>query len=128
MKKKGGSPKIVKLVFDIALPGLNGKDGLIRSHFTKRKALKEKIKWMIVEQGFERVEGKVRVTYKRVSNRLMDWDNLASSSKILMDCLVDYGIIKDDSPKFIPECPLYLQEKGKPFTEVLIEGFSEGSL
>lgn len=97
----------------------------MRSHWSSRKKLKEAIQWEIIEQGIVRFEGQVRVEYKRYSKRLMDFDNLAASSKHLFDVLVKCGVIADDSPKIIPESPKWLQEKGEPRTEIKIYAYEK---
>lgn len=107
--------------FDFALPGLNGSKGLIRSHWTSRSKMKESIFIQVLEKEPRCHEGKVRITYKRVSPKLLDWDNCMSSLKNLLDAFVKAGTIKDDSPKFIPEPPELVQETGKAWTQIVIE-------
>lgn len=117
-KAASGDPVVYTLPF--ALPGLNSKGGLMRSHWSSRNKLKEAIQWEIIGQGIVQFEGQVRIEYTRYSKRLMDFDNLAASSKHIFDALVKCGVIADDSPKVIPECPKWLQEKGEPRTEIKI--------
>lgn len=105
----------------IALPGLNGSKGLIRQHWTSAKKMKDWLLQQVLEAELRSHEGQVRITYTRTSKRNLDWDNLASSFKHVCDALVKAGVIKDDSPKFIPEQPLMFQEIGSPKTQIIIE-------
>lgn len=80
------------------------------------------IQWEIIEKGIVRIPGQVDIEYHRSGKgALMDWDNLASTSKLFMDALVKCGVIEDDSPKFIPEMPAYSQSKGDPSTIIKIK-------
>lgn len=111
-----------ELVFDRAFPGLNGRDGLIREHWSKRKKRLETLIWEVLSQTSNRHEGQVRITYKRVSPKLMDWfENLPATGKLLMDAVVKCGVIRDDSPKIIPFSPTFIQEKGVAKTILIIE-------
>ena len=115
-----------ELVFDRAFPGLNGKDGLIREHWAKRKKRFDTLMWEVLSQTSNRHEGRVRITYKRVSPRLMDWfENLPATGKLLIDAVVKCGVIKDDSPKIIPFSPKFEQEKGKAKTILIIEDLAD---
>lgn len=113
----------MKQVFElpIALPGLNGSKGLIRQHWTSAKKMKDWLLQQVLEAELRCHEGQVRITYTRVSKKRFDWDNMASSLKHVLDSLVKAGVIKDDSPKFIPEQPKMFQEIGKPKTVIVIE-------
>lgn len=117
-KAASGDPVVYTLPF--ALPGLNSKGGLIRSHWSSRKKLKEEIQWEIIGQGIVQFEGQVRIEYTRYSKRTLDWDNCMASMKLLLDSLVKCGVIEDDSLKIIPEAPKMAQEKGGPRTEIKI--------
>ena len=84
-------------------PSLNGAGGLMRMHFSQKKALKEKLMWIILDQNKQKIkfEKTVRVFTIRYSSRFQDWDNCASMFKLVGDALVDLEIIPDDSPKYI---------------------------
>ena len=101
--------------------GMNSKGGLIRGHWAARKKEKEKIMWDILGQVHGKHQGQVKITYLRRSPRLMDWDNLSSTFKFFGDMLVKTSVIKDDSPKIIPSSPEFKQEKGKAWTQIIIE-------
>ncbi len=111
------------LEFPLVMQGLNGKDGLIRMHWSKRKKLKEKLTWLVLGQSRARHLGRVRISYHRnYKSRPFDLiDNMPASLKLLMDAIVAAGLIEDDSPDFIPETPIYTQSKGEPFTRIIIE-------
>jgi hypothetical protein len=100
--------------FNKVTPGLNGKKGLIRSHWRSQASIKDAIHWLILEKKLPRLIGKVKMTYIRCySGKPMDWDNLAASMKYWKDGLVKSTVIQDDSPNFIPEQPRLFQNKVK---------------
>lgn len=83
------------------MDGLNGPEGLIRQHWTKRQGKKKKYKLLIKQQTKNKHLGPVKVTYRTYTNRFKDWDNYGASFKLLGDALVDNKVIVDDSPKYI---------------------------
>lgn len=95
-------PKTLTIVFDFLIPGMNGRDGLMRSHWTGMKTFKNKLKIIILSQK-NRVsfKGCVSIEWVRYTTMLMDWDNHCASFKHVGDSLVDCGIIKDDKPSVI---------------------------
>ena len=113
----------MKQVFElpIALPGLNGSKGLIRQHWTSAAKMKGWLLDQVLAAELRCHDGQVRILYSRTSKKLCDWDNCMSSAKFLLDALVKAGVIKDDSPKFIPEQPKLVQEVGPAFTRIIIE-------
>ena len=109
------------LEFPYNTKGMNSKGGLIRGHWAARKKMKDKILWDILGQTQNKHIGQVIITYTRRSPRPMDWDNLSSTFKMFGDMLVKASVIKDDSPKFVPCPPELKQEKGKAWTQIIIE-------
>lgn len=90
------------------LPGLNGKDGLIRQHYHSAAKVKAKV-LALVRAGRYGTFGNARV--KVICTRFycgsaMDFDNAAASFKHLLDAIVKAGIIADDGPKTIDEWTL----------------------
>lgn len=85
--------------------GLNGSNGLMRQHWSKRKKQKEYYQMIIndhIKQGKARKHtGPVEVQYIGYKSRFMDWDNYASSFKDVGDSLVKTGIIEEDNPKIV---------------------------
>ncbi len=85
------------------LPGMNGKDGLIRQHFRNATRVKEEL--LVWAKGLRLPTfGESRVTVvcaRHYCGNPMDFDNAASSFKHLLDALVKAGVIKDDGPKTI---------------------------
>ena len=86
-----------------ALPvGPNGRKGLLRMYWTRRRQYFEHWAWMIaaarIESGhFPHVEkGEIKIHQYR--KRLLDIDNLYASCKPCIDGLVKCGVIVDDSP------------------------------
>lgn len=83
-------------------PGLNGKRGLIRMHWSERKSLTRL--WTTLVRASVMTPPRLTscdLTYTRHTTRLMDWDNLAGSCKIPLDALVHAGILVDDAPEVI---------------------------
>jgi Holliday junction resolvase RusA-like endonuclease len=105
----------------IALPGLNGSKGLIRQHWSNASKMKAWLLHEVIAAELRSHEGQVRITYTRTAKKRMDWDNCMSSAKHVLDALVKAVVIKDDSPKFIPEQPKMFQEIGEPRTVIVIE-------
>ncbi len=89
------------------IPGLNGKQGLIREHFRNAKKRRDLYKVLIRAQTNNRHKGKVIIRYIGYKTILMDWDNFAASFKHIGDALVSNKVIKDDKPavviQFLPE-------------------------
>lgn len=103
--------------------GLNGSNGLLRSHWTKRKKVKEAITAIISCQVKGSHQGKVRVTYTGYKVSFMDWDNFCSSFKQIGDALVALKVIKDDNPSVIIEfIPKQIKSKrNEQRVEIFIE-------
>lgn len=100
----------VRLVLPGWLPaGLNGPDGLIRRHWRRRRSDKEAIKLRVLASNsatfdLHPVRIPCRVTWiRRYCGNPMDYVNAAASYKHLEDCIVELGILPDDSPKEIAE-------------------------
>jgi hypothetical protein len=111
------------LEFNIVTAGLNGSNGLMRLHWSKRKKIKDKLTWLILSKSKARHPGKVRISYHRnYKSKPFDViDNMPASLKFWADSIVAAGLIEDDSPDIIPETPVYTQSKGEPFTRIIIE-------
>lgn len=85
------------------LPGLNGKDGLMRQHFRAATAAKGELLAWVKSQRFGTF-GPARVTVvctRHYCGNPMDYDNAAASFKHLLDALVKAGVIADDGPRII---------------------------
>jgi len=98
---------ITEVVIKGVIPGLNGKQGLIREHFRNAKKRRDLYKVLISAQTKNRHKGKVIIRYIGYKTILMDWDNFAASFKHIGDALVSNKVIKDDKPavviQFLPE-------------------------
>lgn len=84
-------------------PSLNGANGLIRSHWAKRKKIKEDFIYEILSFKPPRMLSCKVILYYYYCGVPMDWDNLASRFKIIGDSLKSIGAIDDDNPKFITD-------------------------
>lgn len=85
-------------------PGLNGADGLMRSHWTNQSAEKYRAARLIFDatEGRPALREPVLLRYTRaVCAARIDWDNLGASFKFIGDALVAVGLLTDDSTQQI---------------------------
>ncbi len=93
-----------ELIFPGLIPGNNDRGGLLRTHWRKRGALKLKWIWHVKASTLNRHTGPVRMELTRHSlNPNMDYDNLVSTGKILIDAIVGAGVLPDDKSAVIRE-------------------------
>jgi Holliday junction resolvase RusA-like endonuclease len=116
------------LLFPFLTPGLNGKDGLIRQHWAKRKKKMDYYQWLIRTQSTSHHKQCVVITYTRFCTKgnFMDWDNHGASFKLWGDALKHQGIIADDSPNVIIELKLRqiaVKHNPEQRTEITIEDY-----
>lgn len=105
------------------IPGLNGSDGLMRSHWSNVKKAKKTYSQIILSQNHNTLEhkGKVAIEYIGYKSILMDWDNFCSSFKHIGDCLKGCRVIKDDKPSIVMEfIPKQIKCKRKDQKVVII--------
>lgn len=110
--------------------GPNGRFGLMRMHWTKRRKYAEKWEWQVRKaMGYpgilEAPPDKARVTITQHRKRVMDTDNLYASCKVLLDALVNWQLLYDDSPG---HCELSVKQqatKDDPHTDITIEASHE---
>lgn len=111
----------IKLEFDFVTPGLNSKDGLIRTNQFQQKELKEMCYNAILCTEFKRFKCPVEIIYERqTTGKPMDYDNLVSSGKFWLDGLKKAGVIQDDSPEIIGT-PKYINLQGQSKTIITIK-------
>jgi len=89
------------IIIDGLIPGLNGKDGLMRQHFHQANRAKLRYQSIINSQTKNKHKGKVSIDYIGYKSVLMDWDNFSASFKHIGDSLVKCGVIVDDNPKIV---------------------------
>jgi hypothetical protein len=101
----------------LELPSLNTWQ---RMHWTARRRLKDAVKTRVfsasIRAGAPRAEQRrATVTVNMVrKRRIMDADNLFGSLKALMDALVYYGILEDDSMEWIDVTITQEPRRGRP--------------
>jgi hypothetical protein len=95
----------VTLVFDELPPGLNGRKGLLRMHWTARQQLNQKWHWLVLDAYLRAAvrpefdpQHPCEVVAVRYDTRLMDWDNFGASLKPVFDGMVGCGLLYDDGP------------------------------
>jgi Holliday junction resolvase RusA-like endonuclease len=104
-------------------PGLNGSNGLIRAHWTKRRKMAADclLRTLAALPSKQRIAGPLRLRYtRRYARQPLDLDNLAASIKLPLDALVKAGVLEDDNPRVISEL-VTRQEKVATVAE---EGYS----
>lgn len=109
-------------VFFGVIPGNNGPGGLLRMHWRKKSQLLNHYLLQVISMRRRRHSGPVRLELTRYSTgRPMDYDNLVSTGKLLIDALVRAGVLPDDNPKVIAE-RVYTQERaeGKAYQRTTI--------
>ena len=102
----------------------NGPKGYLRMHWAKRAKYNEAWAWRI--RGamgwpavFDQAPDKARVTITQYRKRTMDYDNLVASCKCVLDALVDWELIADDSPDHI-ELVVKQEKSAETHTEIEI--------
>ena len=84
----------------------NGPKGYLRMHWAARARYNESWAWKVrAAMGYpgilEQAPDMARVTIVQYRRKMLDVDNLYSSCKCLLDGLVDWELIADDSPDHI---------------------------
>ena len=111
----------MRLVLPDVPVGLNGTKGLLRMGWRARsrynKYWHQLVRSAAIPPG-RPPKGKQMVFVSQLRPRLLDPDNLAASCKPILDALVAWKLIKDDSAKHIILRPA--QNKGKTKTTVVV--------
>lgn len=96
------------------VPSNNGKNGLLRMHWSKRGKLRDTWTWLFLAQTHNRHKGRVTVRFIHyyTGAPISDADNLSSTSKIPLDAMKKAGIILDDKMTIIG-VPTFLQVRVK---------------
>lgn len=91
------------LTIPAKIPSNNGKNGLLRMHWSKRGKLKRLWSELFLTQTNNAHKGRVKIhfTHYHRGMAIQDAENLSSTSKIPLDALVLAGIITDDKMKVI---------------------------
>lgn len=93
-----------EVVFSTVVPGNNGTRGLLRIHWTQRQRLALSYEYIVHAARLAPMPGPVRLELVRYSTGPpMDYDNLVSTGKLLVDALVRCGVLPDDKPAVIAE-------------------------
>jgi hypothetical protein len=111
----------MRLVLPDVPVGLNGTKGLLRMGWRARsrynKYWHQLVRAAAIPTG-KPPKGKQMVFVSQLRPRLLDPDNLAASCKPILDALVAWKLIKDDSEKYIALRPA--QNRGKTKTTVVV--------
>ena len=114
----------MKITIEGKVPLLNQ---MLRQHWNKRKELKEKYYYEILSQKPRKFEGKVNIHLTRFSSRVPDPDGVAGSAKMILDAIVDAGIIEDDNMKIVENFTVNWKKckRKDKRTEIEIHEFTE---
>lgn len=82
-------------------PGLNGKMGLMKLHWSLGEKMKKEYMWRIAALKPTKFEVPVIINYKRFCAKLHDSDNCMASFKRLGDALKLNRVIVNDSPEWL---------------------------
>lgn len=93
-----------EITFTGKVPGNNGSGGLLRLHWSRRQKLLYDYEWVVAAHRLAPIAGPVRLELERHSiGTPMDYDNLVSTGKLLVDALVRCKVLPDDTPAVIAE-------------------------
>ena len=86
-----------------------------RQRAALKRELDHRVAWAAKEAGVRPVKRfMVRVVWFEPNAR-RDWDNVRSGIKFVLDGLVAAGVIKDDSRKYVEQCPdRVLTDRARP--------------
>lgn len=62
----------------------------------------------------------------RHSGQERDYDNLVGGCKPLVDCLVDQGLLVDDSPVWLTPKPIYGENQAKKLSTIIVIEWEKG--
>lgn len=108
-------------------PSLNGKDGLLRSHWRKRREVKarieEHLQLALAQTSAPPAPARARVRYFRsYYRRPLDPDNLTASAKLVLDVLQAQGVLRSDAPEHLElEVDQGLRGDRGPFFQLRIQ-------
>jgi len=91
-------------------------------NWTVRKKHKEDFLWLTIHfKQLEKISGKVDIDFNFFFKKVaLDSSNCSYLAKMLEDCLVGYGVIQGDSPKFVRKISMQSQKGEKDFCEITI--------
>jgi hypothetical protein len=92
------SEGMVKITLAGLIPGLNGKNGLIREPYWNRIKRKKNMMIRLMALNIPKFKSKVEISLKFYHSILADEDGLHARFKIIGDCFVDMGVLLGDSP------------------------------
>ncbi len=101
------------------VPSNNGKNGLIRMHWTKRRTWVEYMMNVFRAQTKNRhtTPVSIHIIHYYLGRPISDYDNLVSTCKLIFDALKKNGIIVDDH-QLITGIPTFEQIKVKSKSEI----------
>ena len=120
-----------ELTFPGVLPGNNGSKGLLRMHWAARNKLRDQFTWLVRSLTKNKHAGKVKLQLIRYHAGIsMDYDNLVSTGKLIVDSIVLANVIIDDKESIIAQRDyrqVKVKTKGEQKTVIIIEDLSCGT-
>lgn len=102
---------VTEIVFPGNVPGNNGRDGIIRMKRKVKTNLKNNYFYQVRSSTRNQHKGPVRMELIRHSTgKPMDYDNLVSTGKLIIDAIVKAGVLPDDNDMVIAD-RVYTQTK-----------------
>jgi hypothetical protein len=99
---------MIELHIPAVPPGPNGPRGMLRSHWTKRRKIRDEWYYLVHSAvtdaqawNYQGSGNPVEVHIHQCRKRLMDQDNLVASCKVILDVLKMMDLIMDDSPQWL---------------------------
>lgn len=106
----------MRLVIDEIPVGLNSGNGLLRMGRRARSKYNERWRQLVrsaIDNSHKPCRKKMVVSISQMRRRLFDPDNLSASCKPILDALVHWKLIKDDSEKWCDFHPVQIVGKQK---------------
>lgn len=110
------------------LPSLNEVINVNRSNYYQGNSLKKQIQKDICQWiQLSLLKGEIKPVSQCIvdikwheKTRKRDADNIQSSTKFILDAMVDMGIIKDDSRRYVPQVYHEIIDDDEDFVEVFL--------
>ena len=109
------------------LPKVSTNEIYAGKHWRARQKLKESYLWLTCSEikKLQPVIGKVDLDFTfYFKSRPIDSSNTAYMAKLIEDCLVHYGILKNDDVKFVGKISLESKKSDQDLCELEIKKFT----
>lgn len=118
-----------RIIF-VDLPKVSTNEIYAGVHWSRRKKLKEDFLWLTLNAIKKLIPAQEKVdldfTFHFKKNAL-DADNCGYMGKLIIDCLVAHGMLKDDSNKFVGRVSYESKKSDNDFCELVISSSCRNS-